>query len=228
MSNNSFQDPDPDPDPVSVPLLSHNIDLRIWIQIPIHMIIMGLIILVTFIMRKFSRKCCWLLKNEWSPRLQIFIQIEGAGDRLLFQNGPTPDSLLAVPLTQVGYFIVLSTSNFFYWEIKKLILKEVVKSLKSKCLTWKTNHTMWTLNIKIWVIHHLKYVYHALHATRALHGIYKIHAHHVLHVHQAIHALHIIPATQAHYAHNAPMTLQSLHATNTLKAPQALHALHKL
>jgi len=27
-------------------------------------------------------------------------QIEGAGDRLLFQNGPTPDSLLAVPLTQ--------------------------------------------------------------------------------------------------------------------------------
>ena len=45
-------------------------------------------------------------------------------------------------------------------------------------------------------------------------------------VQQAIHPLHIIPAKQAHYAHNEHKSPMALHATNTLQAPQALHALH--
>ena len=71
MSNNSFQDPDPDPDPVSVPLLSHNIDLRIWIQIPIHMIIMGLIILVTFIMNNL-KKMLLMVEKRMIPQITDF------------------------------------------------------------------------------------------------------------------------------------------------------------
>ena len=71
FSNSSFQDPDPDPDPDPVTLLSHNIDLRIWIQIPIHMIIMGLIILVTFIMNNLE-KMLLIVEKRMIPQIADF------------------------------------------------------------------------------------------------------------------------------------------------------------